>query len=243
MLFGPGDRGEPTAQDWAETLGTISYEIVTGSVRGCRAYVRRGCGGMKQRSSAGPGRRRDRHGAGARRRSAPPVARAAALRGRPGQRLRPDPEARRAVRRAARPAAAPSSPTDGVPLHVEVDGPDDAAARRSSSATATPEPGLLALPAPRPRRGRRTGMVFWDQRSHGRSGRSDRRPRDHRPVGDDLHAVIEATTRRGGPVRAGRPLHGRHDDHGAGRPAPGAVRRPGRRRRAASTPPPAGWPS
>lgn len=29
LLFGPGDRGEPTAQDWAEATGTISYEIVT----------------------------------------------------------------------------------------------------------------------------------------------------------------------------------------------------------------------
>ena len=29
LLFGPGDAGEPTAQDWAELLGTISYEIVT----------------------------------------------------------------------------------------------------------------------------------------------------------------------------------------------------------------------
>jgi len=28
-LFGPGDQGEPTAQDWAEACGTISYEIVT----------------------------------------------------------------------------------------------------------------------------------------------------------------------------------------------------------------------
>ena len=30
VLFGPGDDGEPTAQEWGETLGTISYEIVTG---------------------------------------------------------------------------------------------------------------------------------------------------------------------------------------------------------------------
>jgi alanine racemase len=30
VLFGPGDRGEPTAQDWADALGTIHYEIVTG---------------------------------------------------------------------------------------------------------------------------------------------------------------------------------------------------------------------
>ena len=29
VLFGAGDRGEPTAQDWAEAIGTISYEIVT----------------------------------------------------------------------------------------------------------------------------------------------------------------------------------------------------------------------
>jgi alanine racemase len=28
-LFGPGDLGEPTADDWAERLGTIGYEIVT----------------------------------------------------------------------------------------------------------------------------------------------------------------------------------------------------------------------
>ncbi|HET7474974.1 MAG TPA: alanine racemase [Dermatophilaceae bacterium] len=29
VLFGPGANGEPTAQDWAEATGTISYEIVT----------------------------------------------------------------------------------------------------------------------------------------------------------------------------------------------------------------------
>ena len=29
VLFGTGEQGEPTAQDWAEACGTISYEIVT----------------------------------------------------------------------------------------------------------------------------------------------------------------------------------------------------------------------
>jgi alanine racemase len=29
VLFGPGAHGEPTAQDWADACGTISYEIVT----------------------------------------------------------------------------------------------------------------------------------------------------------------------------------------------------------------------
>ena len=40
VLFGSGTHGEPTAQDWAETLGTINYEIVT-SPRGrvTRTYV------------------------------------------------------------------------------------------------------------------------------------------------------------------------------------------------------------
>ena len=29
ILFGPGTNGEPTAQDWADLLGTIHYEVVT----------------------------------------------------------------------------------------------------------------------------------------------------------------------------------------------------------------------
>ena len=40
VLFGPGDRGEPTAEDWARATGTISYEIVTRiGVRVPRRYV------------------------------------------------------------------------------------------------------------------------------------------------------------------------------------------------------------
>ncbi|WP_433374478.1 alanine racemase [Actinoplanes sp. CA-142083] len=39
-LFGPGDDGGPTADDWAEVVGTINYEIVTrfGSSRIPRVY-------------------------------------------------------------------------------------------------------------------------------------------------------------------------------------------------------------
>jgi alanine racemase len=39
VLFGPGTAGESTAQDWADLLGTIHYEVVT-SPRGriVRAY-------------------------------------------------------------------------------------------------------------------------------------------------------------------------------------------------------------
>ena len=43
LLFGPGTRGEPTAQDWAEACGTIGYEIVTRvGGRMCRRYVGEG---------------------------------------------------------------------------------------------------------------------------------------------------------------------------------------------------------
>jgi alanine racemase len=39
VLFGPGEAGEPTAQDWADALGTISYEIVIGfGSRWARSY-------------------------------------------------------------------------------------------------------------------------------------------------------------------------------------------------------------
>jgi alanine racemase len=30
VLFGPGDDGEATAQEWGEAIGTISYDLVTG---------------------------------------------------------------------------------------------------------------------------------------------------------------------------------------------------------------------
>lgn len=40
LLFGPGDRGEPTAQEWADALGTIDYEVVTRiGVRVPRTYA------------------------------------------------------------------------------------------------------------------------------------------------------------------------------------------------------------
>lgn len=40
ILFGPGTQGEPTAQDWADLLGSIHYEVVT-SPRGrvTRTYL------------------------------------------------------------------------------------------------------------------------------------------------------------------------------------------------------------
>jgi alanine racemase len=46
ILFGPGEVGEPTAQNWADLLGTIHYEVVT-SPRGrvLRSFTGRGADG------------------------------------------------------------------------------------------------------------------------------------------------------------------------------------------------------
>jgi len=46
VLFGDGSDGAPTAQDWAEAVGTISYEIVTRiGGRFTRSHVSRGLSG------------------------------------------------------------------------------------------------------------------------------------------------------------------------------------------------------
>jgi pimeloyl-ACP methyl ester carboxylesterase len=90
--------------------------------------------------------------------------------------------------------------TDGVPLHVEVDGPDDAAL----TVVFSHGYGLTQdswhyqrrdLPADGDLR-----MVFWDQRSHGRSGRSDHAHATIDQCGEDLLAVLDATTVPGRPV-------------------------------------------
>ncbi|HET6733531.1 alanine racemase [Mycobacterium sp.] len=47
VLFGPGTHGESTAQDWAELLGTINYEVVT-SPRGRVTRTYRGAQGTGQ---------------------------------------------------------------------------------------------------------------------------------------------------------------------------------------------------
>ena len=77
----------------------------------------------------------------------------------------------------------------------------------------------------------RVRTVYYDQRSHGRSGRSTPGHATIEQLGRDLKTVLDTVVpRRAG--RAGRPLDGRDDDHRAGRGAPRAVRRPDRRRRA-----------
>ena len=141
-----------------------------------------------------------------------------------GRSFRGAPTPRRTSRSASCAARdVPVVGTDGVALHVEVDGPlhgtGDAAGDRSCSATACAlDLGQLALPAPGPADLADDGarLVFWDQRGHGRSGARAGRARDDRPA-----RARPARRHRGDRAAradgAGRPLDGRHDDHGAGR--------------------------
>ncbi|WP_435599998.1 alanine racemase [Streptomyces sp. C10-9-1] len=67
LLFGPGDRGEPTAEDWARAAGTIAYEIVTRiGTRVPRVHRNEGADQVPAPGPSGgpqPGRRRADHGA------------------------------------------------------------------------------------------------------------------------------------------------------------------------------------
>lgn len=60
VLFGPGDEGEATAQEWADALGTLSYDIVTRfAARVPRSYRGVACEEDPARAGAGaevPGR-------------------------------------------------------------------------------------------------------------------------------------------------------------------------------------------
>ena len=71
-------------------------------------------------------------------------------------------------------------------------------------------------------------LVFWDQRGHGRSGRSPAEQLHHRAARPRPRGG-HRPGRTHGAARARRPLDGRHDDDVAGRGAPRAARSRGRR--------------
>jgi pimeloyl-ACP methyl ester carboxylesterase len=90
--------------------------------------------------------------------------------------------------------------TDGVPLHVEIDGPDDASLTIVFSHGYCLTQDSWHFQRRDLARDDDVRMVFWDQRSHGRSGRSDLTHATIDQCGDDLLAVIEATTDPGRPI-------------------------------------------
>ncbi len=185
VLFGDGRDGEPTAQDWAEACGTISYEIVT---RIGGRFVRRhvsaeGTDGLSEQPSVARARGRRCRRGGWPRSTAGVVVERRVVRSRRAGSTAPTSS-----------AACAATPTtvltdDGVRLHAEVDevapyadGPQDPAGqglKRLRRPTA-PDPTVVFVHGYALNldcwhfqrqyfRGKHR-LVFYDQRSHGRSG-------------------------------------------------------------------------
>jgi pimeloyl-ACP methyl ester carboxylesterase len=112
-------------------------------------------------------------------------------------RLRPDPAAGEPFG-MVRGASMTVHADDGLPLHVEVSGPQDAPVTiifchgytLNSDVWYYQRAGLSAT----------ARCVFWDQRSHGRSGRSDPELVTIDQLGADLHEVLLATAPGDTPV-------------------------------------------
>ena len=191
VLFGPGSAGEPTAQDWAVACDTISYEIVT------RIGGRMSAAPPPHRTSRGRHMSR-RTILGATVATAGAVGLAAVGAG-VGLARRRNAIVDRAPDEDPDFGSLRSDPvtvvaSDGVPLHVEVDEVDEvdtprAAGRRSRKRV---QPTVVfchgyALEMDcwhfqRQHLRGRVRAVFYDQRSHGRSGPLVARARDHRPA-------------------------------------------------------------
>jgi pimeloyl-ACP methyl ester carboxylesterase len=115
-------------------------------------------------------------------------------------RLRPDPAAAEPLGQL-RGRAVCVLADDGVPLHTEIDGPKKAPITVIFSHGYTLNQDCWHfqrrdLGAP----GNRYRLVFWDQRSHGRSGRSDPARENIDQLGRDLYAIIKEVAPRGSPV-------------------------------------------
>jgi pimeloyl-ACP methyl ester carboxylesterase len=111
-------------------------------------------------------------------------------------RLRPDPAAGEPLGQL-RDRSLTVLAADGVPLHVEISGPDDAPVTIVFSHGYTLSQDVWhyqrqALAGAR--------LVFWDQRGHGRSGHGDPEHSTIGQLGADLGAVLAATMPAGGPV-------------------------------------------
>ncbi|MEP7025837.1 MAG: alpha/beta hydrolase [Actinomycetota bacterium] len=112
-------------------------------------------------------------------------------------RLRPDPEAAEPLGfLRGRPLTVLAS--DGVALHAEIDGPDDAPVTIIFSHGYTLNQDVWHYQ--RRDLGGIGRLVFWDQRGHGRSGRVSRDRVSIDQLGADLYAVLRAVAPGRGPV-------------------------------------------
>jgi pimeloyl-ACP methyl ester carboxylesterase len=87
---------------------------------------------------------------------------------------------------------------DGVPLHAEISGPEDAPLTIVFCHGYTLNQDVWHYQ--RQDLEQDTRLVFWDQRGHGRSGRSDPGRLTIGQLGSDLAAVLAATVPSSGPV-------------------------------------------
>jgi pimeloyl-ACP methyl ester carboxylesterase len=88
--------------------------------------------------------------------------------------------------------------TDGVPLHAEINGPDDSPVTIvfCHGYTLTQD----TFHYQRKYLSAVSRLVFWDQRGHGRSGRPDPDHCSIDQLGEDLHTLLTATAPGDGPV-------------------------------------------
>jgi pimeloyl-ACP methyl ester carboxylesterase len=105
----------------------------------------------------------------------------------------------------------PVTATDGVKLHVEVEGPSPRA-KNQPPVTVVFCHGLALNQDSWHYQRRDLGdlgrLVFWDQRGHGRSGRGTARNATIDQLGRDLHAVVKATAPTGKLVLVGHSMGG-----------------------------------
>ena len=123
-------------------------------------------------------------------------------------RLRPDPEAGEPFFRLPADRTRTVTADDGVPLHVEEVGPPDAAVTVVFCHGYTQEMAVWHYQRKTFALDDGVRCVFWDQRSHGRSGRS---PAEHSTIdwlGKDLRAVLDATVQQGPVVLVGHSMGG-----------------------------------
>jgi len=97
---------------------------------------------------------------------------------------------------------------DGLPLHVEEVGPEDAELTVVFCHGYTLEMASWHYQRKALAEERLGKLVFWDQRSHGRSGRGSAESATIDQLGEDLHAVIEACAPRGKVVLVGHSMGG-----------------------------------
>jgi pimeloyl-ACP methyl ester carboxylesterase len=193
LLFGPGDDGEPTAQDWADLLGTIDYEIVTRI--GARVpRVHREAGSRRRRSAA-----RDRRGA----RVGRPSGTSSAGAGCAPTSRRPSPffglpaERTRTVRTE-----------DGVALHVEEVGPPDADLTVVLVHGYVQEMAVWHYQRQALQAAGDVRVVLYDQRSHGRSSRGAAERSTIDQLGRDLGRVLDEVVPTGPVVLVGHSMGG-----------------------------------